>query len=157
MRPSRDETYLQMAELIAKRGTCLRRQVGCVLVDLRGRVLSMGYNGVAAGRSHCNEGCPCPGARHPSGQGLDDCEAIHAEQNAIVLLHDPWAVHTAYVTVSPCLSCIKLLLGTSCQRIICREFYPHAKALQWWHEAGRVIETIGSLGINISNSDTIQV
>ena len=136
-RPSRDEVYLKIAELIATRGTCIRRQVGCVLVDARGRILSTGYNGVAAGRKHCSEGEPCPGACYPSGQGLDECEAIHAEQNAILLLRDPWTVDTAYVTVSPCLSCIKLLLGTSCKRIVCRYLYPHVNAVKWWTEAGR--------------------
>lgn len=142
MRPSRDEIYLRMARLIAERGTCIRRKVGCVLVDSRGRVLSTGYNGVASGRPHCSEGHPCPGACYPSGQGLDECEAIHAEQNAILLLSDPWAVESAYITASPCLSCIKLLLGTSCQRIVCQERYPHPKALQWWQEAGRSFEIL---------------
>lgn len=137
MRPTRDELYLRMAELVATRGTCIRRQVGCVLVDDRGRVLATGYNGVAAGRAHCNEGNPCPGACAPSGEGLDACEAIHAEQNAILLLRDPWAVDTVYVTVSPCVSCIKLLLGTSARRIVTRQIYPHPQSLEWWSEAGR--------------------
>ena len=137
MRPSNDDVYIRMAELIAERGTCARRQVGCVLVDARGRVLSMGYNGVAAGRPHCREGCLCAGARLPSGQGLDKCEAIHAEQNAILMLPSPWEVEAAYVTVSPCLSCVKLLLGTSCRRLVCRELYPHTEAIDWWKSSGR--------------------
>lgn len=135
-RPSVDELYLGIAELMATRGTCPRRQVGCVLVDAKGRILSAGYNGVASGRPHCVDN-PCPGAGLATGQGLDRCEALHAEQNAILLLADPWKVHTAYVTVSPCISCIKLLLGTSCQRIVCREIYPHPEALEWWSQAGR--------------------
>lgn len=138
-RIDRDEMYLQMAELIAQRSTCPRRSVGCVLVDKSGRVLSMGYNGVASGRPHCNEDHACPGAGFPSGQGLDKCEAIHAEQNAILLLREPDRVHAAYVTAFPCASCIKLLLGTSCQVIFYREDYPHAEAKTWWWEAGRSI------------------
>jgi dCMP deaminase len=138
-RPTRDQMYLCMAELVAMRGTCPRRAVGCVLVDARGRVLATGYNGVASGRPHCNEGFPCPGANYPSGEGLDKCEAIHAEQNAILLLQDPWAVDTVYLTVSPCLSCVKLLLGTSATRIVCRNLYPHAEAIEWWHRAGRTM------------------
>lgn len=136
-RPTRDQIYLRMAELIAERSTCPRRSVGCVLVDAKGRVLSTGYNGVATGRPHCNEGQPCPGANCPPGEGLDKCEAIHAEQNAILLLQDPWAVDTVYITASPCVACIKLLLGTSAKRIVCRELYPHKDALRWWHQAGR--------------------
>lgn len=137
MRPTRDELYLEMARLVGRRSTCPRRQVGCVLVDARGRVLATGYNGVASGRPHCNEGHPCPGAGLASGTGLDKCEAIHAEQNAILLLQDPWAVDTVYLTASPCLSCVKLLLGTSARRIVCAEIYPHPDALEWWRRAGR--------------------
>lgn len=139
LRPSRDEIYLDMAHLIARRGTCPRRQVGCVLVDSKGRVLSTGYNGVASKRPHCSEGFPCPGANYASGQGLDACEAIHAEQNAILLLADPWAVDSVYLTVSPCLSCVKLLLGTSARRMLVGELYPHHEALDWWTRDGRKI------------------
>jgi len=140
MRLSRDELYVGITRLIAQRGTCVRRQVGCVLVDPRGRILSTGYNGVAAGRPHCSEGHPCEGANYPSGQGLDLCHAIHAEQNAILLLNDPWSVETAYVSCIPCLSCLKLLLGTSCQRIVALEHYPHTQSVEWWKAAGRKIE-----------------
>lgn len=141
-RPSRDETWLRVAEIIAQRGTCPRRQVGCVIVDIHGRVMATGYNGVASGRPHCSEGEPCPGAHFPSGQGLDKCEAIHAEQNACLLLSDPWKVDTVYTTASPCLSCVKLLLGTSAKRIVCRELYPHPDAIEWWRRAGRTIELL---------------
>lgn len=157
-RPTRDDVYMKMAHLIATRGTCRRRQVGCVLVDPRGRILATGYNGVAAGLPHCNQvewvprGRPaehwetkdlatyphaCSGAGSASGTNLDGCEAIHAEQNAILLLSDPWKVESAYVTVSPCSSCIKLLLGTSCTRIVTTELYPHQGAVDLWKQAGR--------------------
>jgi dCMP deaminase len=136
-RPSRDETWLQVAEVIAQRGTCPRRKVGCVIVDYHGRVMATGYNGSASGRPHCSEGPRCPGAPLPSGIGLEKCEAIHAEQNACLLLTDPWAVESIYCTASPCLSCVKLLLGTSAKRIVCREIYPHPDAIEWWARAGR--------------------
>lgn len=137
MRPGRDEVYLEMAASFAKRGTCMRRQVACILVDADGYFLSMGYNGPAAGRPHCSEGYPCPGAEAPSGTNLDACQALHAEQNAILRLPDPRRVHTAYCTASPCISCVKLFLGTSCERIAFLEEYPHPAAKQWWIEAGR--------------------
>jgi dCMP deaminase len=137
MRPSRDLVYLRMAHNIATRGTCARRQVGCILVDEDGFVLSMGYNGVAAGRPHCSEGNPCPGAFAPSGELLDACQALHAEQNAILRLPDPRKVHTAYCTVSPCISCVKLLLGTAARRIVFSDLYPHTASREWWEAAGR--------------------
>lgn len=136
-RPSRHEIGLAVAENYARLSTCPRRQVGCLLVDIKGRPLAVGYNGVASGRPHCSEGHPCPGVGYPSGQGLDKCEAIHAEQNAILQLRDPDLLHTAYVTAFPCHSCIKLFLGTSCQLIVFREPYAHPDALVWWSEAGR--------------------
>jgi dCMP deaminase len=136
LRLAKDEAYLQIAAVMAQRGTCIRRQVGCVLVDKEGFILATGYNGVAAGRRHCITN-PCPGAEASSGERLDECEAIHAEQNAILRLSDPRKVYSAYCTTSPCISCVKLLLGTSCQRIVFKELYAHPQSEIWWKEAGR--------------------
>lgn len=141
MRISRDELRMQHVAILEQRGTCKRRKVAFVLIDKHGRVLSEGYNGVASGHPHCSEpGHECPGADLPSGTGLDQCQALHAEQNAILHLKDPYAVDTAYGSCSPCDSCIKLLLGTSCRRIVVRELYPHSNAVRMWIEAGRQIE-----------------
>lgn len=79
----------------------------------------------------------CPGANAPSGQGLDACQAIHAEQNALLQCRDVYAIHTAYVTASPCITCCKLLLNTSCERIVFLTPYPHPEAKALWEGAGR--------------------
>ncbi len=110
-----------MAYLAAQRGTCPRRRVGCVLLNVKGHILSTGYNGVAAGLPHCGKGSMCKGGTHPSGEGLDECQAIHAEQNALLQCRDVYDIHTAYVTTAPCVTCTKLLLNTSCQRIVYSE------------------------------------
>lgn len=145
-RLTRDEWAIRLAALTAERSTCCRRHVGCVLLNERGHVLSTGYNGVAAGLPHCNhhdpfhpEGLPnaCQGAHAPSGTNLDGCQAIHAEQNALLQCKDTYQIHTAYVTASPCMTCAKLLLNTSCQRIIFVEEYPHNQAQSLWEAAGR--------------------
>lgn len=148
MRISRDQLYMNIVKDIASRGTCTRRQVGCVLVDSRGRILSTGYNGVAAGRPHCNEGHPCKGALLATGVGLDQCQAIHAEQNAILFLADPFSVDTCYVSCTPCISCMKLLLGTSCRRIVAFEDYSHSEAREWWTSAGKSLEIFGDNSFN---------
>lgn len=135
-RISRDELGLELAAVWAKRATCARRKVGCVLVDADGHELSTGYNGPASGQAHCTE-TPCPGVAFKSGEGLDSCEAIHAEQNAIAFCPDPRRVHTCYTTVSPCVSCLKLLLNTSCRRLVFAEEYPHSSAKELWLRAGR--------------------
>lgn len=160
MRLSRDEWALKLALLTAQRTTCCRRAVGCVLLNARGHVLSTGYNGVAAGLPHCNhmevmkdddghstyvvEIFPhaCSGAKAPSGTNLDGCQAIHAEQNALLQCRDMYAIHTAYVTASPCMTCCKLLLNTSCQRIVYVEEYPHSAAKDLWIGTGRAWEQL---------------
>ena len=160
MRPDRDTWAMAMAVVTAQRRTCLRRAVGCVLLNARGHVLSTGYNGVAAGQPHCNERVAkpgalvpigvvpkyflathtpheCSGAHAPSGTNLDGCQAIHAEQNALLQCRDVYAIDTAYVTASPCMTCVKLLLNTSCQRIVYLEEYPHSASKDLWEGSGR--------------------
>lgn len=123
-RPSLDQYYLAMADVIATRGTCARRRVGCVLVDPRGIVLATGYNGRPRGWPHCLE-TPCFAAASASGVDLDGCEAIHAEQNALLRCANVDAIHACYVSVAPCVTCVKLLLNTGCRRIVFGALYPH--------------------------------
>lgn len=137
-RPTREEYFCDKARLTATRTTCARRAVGCVLVDELGHELSTGYNGVARDTPHCRGGIKCSGADAPSGQSLDLCKAIHAEQNALLQCRDVEQIHTAYVTASPCLTCVKLLLNTSCKRIIFSELYPHDEARILWQQTGRL-------------------
>lgn len=73
---------------------------------------------------------------------LDGCQAIHAEQNALLQCRDVYAIHTAYVTASPCMTCVKLLLNTSCERIVYVEEYPHSAARDLWTGAGRSWEQL---------------
>ena len=135
-RISKDEWFLEIAKVVALRGTCARRKVGCVLADQHGRILSTGYNGVARGMVHCTA-VPCKGVGMRSGTGLDLCEAVHAEQNAILTCRSPDEIHTCYVTTSPCVSCLKLLLNSPCQRIVFGEQYADTNAAALWRKAGR--------------------
>lgn len=137
MRPSKDETWLKVAAVVAERGTCARRRVGCVLVDLAGNVIATGYNGVARGMRHCID-VACSGVGFTSGQGLEKCEAIHAEQNALLQCKDVQAIHTCYVTVSPCIHCVKMLMNTGCRAIVFLSDYPdsHAAMDLWINRAG---------------------
>jgi dCMP deaminase len=130
-RPTRDQWGLRLAQVVAERGTCARRKVGGVLVDARGHILSTGYNGKAAGLPHCTDE-PCSGATAPSGTNLDACEAIHAEQNALMQCADVYAIDTVYVTASPCITCVKMLINTGARRIVFLEEYPHPAAKDLW-------------------------
>lgn len=132
MRPSSDENYIEQALVVARRATCSRRRVGCILVDRYKQVLATGYNGPASGESHCTE-IPCAGARLASGTGLSVCEAIHAEANALLQCRDKFAIETAYVTTPPCRDCVKLLMNTGCRRIVFVGDYPQMEeARELW-------------------------
>lgn len=136
MRPSKDTYFLSMALLASSRATCSRRSVGCILTNERGHVLATGYNGVAAGCAHCID-APCPGANLPSGTGLDHCRAIHAEQNALLQCKNVYEIDTAYITASACVTCTKLLMNTSCKRIVFLDEYPQPDAKAMWESVGR--------------------
>ncbi|HED38366.1 MAG TPA: dCMP deaminase family protein [Ignavibacteria bacterium] len=148
-RPDVNEYFLEMAKLVSTRGTCIRRKVGCVLVDRHKHILSIGYNGVPSGSPHCIDS-PCPGAKFPSGKGLEFCEAIHAEQNALLQCSNMFGIDTCYVTCSPCAHCTKILLNTSCINIIFPkgEDYPHSNAKTMWVKNGRLWNYRGINEIN---------
>lgn len=154
-RLSREAWAMEVARVTAKRATCLRRAVGCVLLDSDGFILSTGYNGVAAGQPHCNKATglgigpggaggqttyrhSCPGAFAASGTNLDGCHAIHAEQNALLRCADVRRIHLAFVTASPCMTCVKLLMNTGCRIIVFDEEYPHTEAQALWQSMGRL-------------------
>lgn len=144
-RIDRDQLGLLLAQSWALRGTCARRRVGCVLMDAQGHELGTGYNGPAAGETHCTDRA-CPGAGLATGEGLELCEAIHAEANALLRCRDVRAIHTAYVTHSPCLHCVKLLMNTGCQRIVFAQPYAHDEAAKklWVKSRGEIIVVGGA-------------
>lgn len=113
MRISHDEYFMEIAKVVAKRSACLHRQVGCVLVDKDNHILSTGYNGPPVGVTHCTA---C--ARQESGRDLYTCDAVHAEMNALLQCSDVGKIRTAYITITPCQICTRLLMNTSCNLIV---------------------------------------
>ncbi|MDR0468515.1 MAG: cytidine deaminase, partial [Peptococcaceae bacterium] len=84
IRPEWDDYFMDIADLVASRSTCLRRQVGCVVVKDR-RILSTGYNGAPSGVAHCGEvGCRREQEHIASGEHVEMCRGVHAEQNAMI-------------------------------------------------------------------------
>lgn len=147
-RPSVDRYFIEMARLVASRSTCLRRSVGCVLVDAKNRVLATGYNGVASGSVHCNDFAvddggiafphACSGSTAESGTNLEGCAAVHAEQNAILQCSNADTIARAYVTTFPCSGCAKLLLNTGCGTIVYDQRYADTAGRELWIAAGRL-------------------
>jgi dCMP deaminase len=132
-RPEPDEYFLRMALLVATRSTCPRRSVGCVLVDKHNHILATGYNGVPKGVVHCLD-VPCRGADQKSGEGLDLCEATHAEQNALLQCSDTQAIERVYTTTSPCIHCVKLILNTGAKEIVFLESYTDSRPEDIWNK-----------------------
>jgi len=128
-----DKYFLEIAGTVAKRSTCMRRSVGCVLVDSQNHIVATGYNGVPTKFTHCLDS-PCEGAFSLSGTDLDLCNALHAEVNAFLQLRSD-DVLTAYLTVSPCFSCAKMLANSNVKRLVAAELYVHEQAINLLNQA----------------------
>lgn len=85
MRPSKDEYYLNIAKEVASRSTCLRRNVGAVLIK-NDQIISTGYNGAPRGTPNCIDVKKCLREELgiPSGEKYELCRSVHAEMNAII-------------------------------------------------------------------------
>ena len=135
-----DKYFLEIASTVAKRSTCMRRSVGCILVDSQIHIVATGYNGVPSKFTHCLDS-PCEGAFAPSGTDLDLCNALHAEVNAFLQLRSD-DVLTAYLTVSPCFSCAKMFANSKVKCIVAKELYIHEKAIELLKQAGTELRVI---------------
>lgn len=139
MRPSWDDYFMRITREVARRSTCLRRQVGAILVKDK-HILATGYNGAPAGLPHCDQvGCLREEGNVPSGERAELCRGIHAEQNAIIQA----AVHgvripgaTLYCTTQPCILCAKMLINAGVVRIVYEGPYPDELARDMLAEAG---------------------
>jgi dCMP deaminase len=144
-RPSWDEYFLEVAKLVAKRATCLRRSVGAVIVKDK-RILATGYNGAPAGLKHCADvGCIRQRLKIPSGERHELCRALHAEQNALIqasLYGISVKGSTIYATCQPCVICAKMLINAGIKEIVIVEGYPDKMALDFLKEAKIKIKKI---------------
>ena len=144
-RPTWDEYFLSICKLIASRSTCLRRQVGAVIVKDK-QILASGYNGAPTGIKHCDiVGCLREELGVPSGQRHELCRALHAEQNAFLQA----AKHgvslngaSIYITTQPCSICAKMIINAGIKKVIIQGGYPDDFALDFLKEAKIEIETI---------------
>jgi len=126
-RPSWDEYFMEITNLVSKRSTCKRRQVGAILVKDK-RILATGYNGAPPGLHHClDTGCLREQEQIPSGERHELCRGLHAEQNTIIQA----AYHgvtirdaTLYCTNLPCSICFKMIISAGIVKIVYEEGYP---------------------------------
>ncbi|RLB08853.1 MAG: cytidine deaminase [Deltaproteobacteria bacterium] len=142
-RPSWKQYFMEIATMVAKRSTCLRRHVGAVIVKDK-RILATGYNGAPSGLRHCEEvGCIREKEEIPSGQRHELCRGLHAEQNAIIQA----AYHgvsikdsTLYCTNFPCVICAKMIINAGIKEVIYKEGYDDPLAMEILKEAGIRVE-----------------
>ena len=144
-RPSWDEYFLEVALLVSKRATCLRRRVGAVLVKDK-KILATGYNGAPSGLKHCLDvGCLRQKYKVPSGERHELCRGLHAEQNVILqaALHGISTKGSIlYITNQPCIICAKMLINAGIGEIIITGDYPDKLARNFLQEAGIKIRKV---------------
>lgn len=138
-RPSWDEYFIEITRQVATRSTCLRRQVGAVIVKDK-RILATGYNGAPSGFAHCSEtGCLREQLGIPSGERQEICRGLHAEQNAIIqaALHGvSVAGADIYITHQPCITCAKMIINAGIRKVIALDSYPDELARSFLEQAG---------------------
>lgn len=144
-RPDWDTYFMEIAMLVSRRSTCLRRQVGAVVVKER-NILSTGYNGAPTGITHCEvTGCLREKLNVPSGERHELCRGLHAEQNAIIQA----AYHgtsikdsVLYCTNLPCSICSKMIINAGIKKIVYKDGYMDKLAEEMITESGIEIERI---------------
>lgn len=130
IRPLWEEYFMKITSVVAERSTCLRHNVGAIIVKNK-RIIATGYNGAVKGQEDClNLGCRKNELNLESGFGSEECRAVHAEQNAIIQA----ALHgintegaTLYCTTIPCRMCAKEIVNAGIKEVITYSDYAGAK------------------------------
>lgn len=130
LRLSKEEYYKEIASVVAKRSTCLRRQYGAVIVK-DDTIVSTGYNGSARGESNCCDAGVCWRSEHgiPHGEQYEKCQAVHAEANAIIncnradligatLYLSGWEDEKKIEQPEPCEMCARMIKNARIAKVI---------------------------------------
>lgn len=134
-RVSKHNYYLDIAQTVAERGTCLRRCFGAIIVK-NDSIISTGYNGAPRGRKNCCDlgYCRREEMRIPRGQRYELCRSVHAEANAIISAsRENMIGSTLYIacvdpatkevvgSVTSCAMCKRMVINAGIQEVIVRE------------------------------------
>lgn len=120
MRISKDEYYLDIAQVVLKRSTCIRRNYGVVIVK-DDEAISTGYNGAARGEHNCCDSGNCVREKLniPSGENYELCVAIHAEDNAITSAGIN-CCDESEANPQPCIMCRRKIINAGIARVVGR-------------------------------------
>jgi dCMP deaminase len=134
-RPAKEEYYLGIAREVARRGTCMRRNFGAVIVN-NDQIISSGYTGAPRGSRNCIDigYCPREANNVPRGEKYELCRSVHAEMNAIIhaarsemrggtlYLVGLTADDDSYVEdAEPCKLCKRVIINAGLERVIVRQ------------------------------------
>ena len=140
--------YLNIAEVVLERGSCLRRIFGAVIVN-RDKVISSGYNGAPRGRQNCIDRGVCMRQEFkvPSGERYELCRSVHAETNAVIhASHEETTGSSLYLVgketknniyvngTTPCSMCKRVIINAGIETLITRidkENFIITKVCQW--------------------------
>jgi len=144
-RPSWDDYFLKVSDVVGERATCGRGESGCVIAKDK-RILTTGYVGAPAGLPHCSEvGHQIREVTHESGETHKHCvRTTHAEQNAIVQAARMGVSvegATLYCKMTPCYTCAKMIVNAGIERVVCQKDYHASKDTKnIFEEAGVELE-----------------
>ena len=139
-RISKENYYLDIAETVLERATCLRRVYGAIIVK-NDEIISTGYNGAPRGRANCVDlgYCSREAMQVPRGERYELCRSVHAEANAITKIarsNNSSDGATMYVTASPCIECAKLIIQAGIKRVVYSEHYRLEDGIELLKRAG---------------------
>lgn len=133
-RISKENYYLDIAETVLERATCLRRIYGAIIVK-NDEIISTGYNGAPRGRANCVDMgyCSREAMKVPRGERYELCRSVHAEANAIIsaarrdmmgatlyLVGRDTATGGYYPETTPCAMCRRLIINAGIAQVVCR-------------------------------------
>ncbi len=140
-RPSWDEYFMQLTEIIGSRGSCDRGRSGCI-ITLDNRIMSTGYVGSPIGLAHCDEiGHEMHTVTHADGSTTRHCiRTTHAEQNAIceaARMGISINGSTLYCKMTPCYTCAKMIINTGIKRVVCaQDYHASTRSKEIFKDAG---------------------
>ena len=133
-RVDKNNYYLDIAQTVAERGTCLRRNFGAIIVR-NDEIISTGYTGAPRGRLNCSDSGVCTRERLniPKGQRYELCRSVHAEANCIISAPRSLMIGATlylvcldaksgglYGDVEPCLMCKRLIINAGIEQVVVR-------------------------------------
>ena len=158
-RSSKENYYLDIAEAVSGRGTCLRKRYGAIIVK-NDSILSTGYVGAPRGRKNCSDLNFCLRAQMniPRGERYELCRSVHAEANAIIAAsRDQMIGSTLYLVgtdvasgeyvqnASSCQMCKRLIINAGIEKVVIRDDKTHYRVIdvKEWIENDDSLGTVG--------------